>query len=1061
MVLLTAIAIVSAQGPAIEGRLLRFPDIHGDQVVFSYAGDLWTASASGGIARKLTNDAGPEVRAKFSPDGKWLAFTATYEGNADIYVMPSVGGEPKRLTYHPGADTMVDWTPDGTAILFRSARESVTQRYTKLFTIPATGGTPTSLPMDEAGQASASPDGKTFAYVRMSTENAAWKRYRGGNQSFISFYDTVNHRYWEMDKDKSASMWPMWVGDTVYYVNDGDGVYNLYAYDTQSKKSRKLTNFNDYDVKFPSEGTGAIVFERDARLWRFDLKSNQTIPIPITVFTDHVRARPRRAEVGNEVSDATISPSGTRVALEAHGEIFSVPAKEGLTYNATKSAGVRDRFPRWSPDGKWILFLSDKTGEYEFYKQKSDLSEPPIQLTFGAKIGYNAATWSPDSKRAFFMDIGNTLYVLDVEAKTVTTVGSAEWGGYQDAVWSPDSKWLAYSKANSEGLGQIYLYNVDTREETLVSDGLFQDQTPMFDAEGKYLFFSSARDFNPAIGTFELSFIFRDAFRIYGYTLRPDVASPFAPKNEVEKIADEAPKTDPSGGQGGDSKQAASWDLKFDRGRMFSLPLPPGDYSLAASAPGRLFYMSGPALFQFDFAAKQAAPILEGFQAGEFTPKRDKFVYIAGPVVGVIPVAPGQKVGNGRVNTGDMETTIDPRAEWKQSFWDAWRYERDNFWAPTMNGIDWKAMGDKYAGWLPWLGDRSDLDYLLTELLGELATGHSYVMPGPTPGNPPIGTGLLGADYDRTRSGIRFKKVFRGQNWDSGRRAPLNEPGMNVQDGDYIVAIDGEPVGPTSDIDQMLVGKADKVVEIAVNSKPGLEGSRKLLVQPIASEAGLRTADWIDSRREYVERKSNGRIGYVYVPDTQFSGIIEFYKMLYAQWDKDALIVDERYNGGGFIPTFFIEMLQRQNMAWWKPRYGSSFRTPSPAVLGPKAMLINPYGGSGGDAFPYFFRKAGLGKVIGMRTWGGLVGITGSYPLMSGGGVTAPEFAVWDVVDGKPQWVVENIGVAPDIEVDNRPDLVYKGQDPQLDKAIEVLLDELRRNPVKRPNHPPFRGGGG
>lgn len=1069
--IIALIAAASIAQASTEGRLMRFPDVYNDTIAFTYAGDIWLVPLEGGIARKVTSHAGNEYISKFSPDGKWIAFSASYDGNTDVYVMPSEGGEPKRLTYHPGPDIVLDWTPDGKSVIFRSPREAVTGRYLGAFSVPAAGGTPEALPMQETGLASPSPDGTKYAYNRMPTENAAWKRYRGGLQSFISFYDLKTNRYWEMDRDNSAYLWPMWVDNRVFYANDSDGTYNLYSYDVNTKARKKLTNFKDFDMKWPSYGTGKIVYEQDGKLWTYDVSSGAIKNVPVRILSDLVDTRPYRLGVGNQIRDFSLSPNGVRVATEARGELFSVPVKEGLTYNISSTPGARERYPRWSPDGKWILFASDRTGEYEFYLQKSDMSGDWTQLTFGSAKFKNSPTWSPDSKKFFYTDAGNRLYVFDVETKKDSFVGYSEYSAYGDAVWSPDSKWLAYTKTDSTDFGRIYLYSLETKKETPIGDKIFSDQNPVFDAESKYLYFVSIRDFNPQFGIFELQFNMVNGQRIYGYTLSKETPSPFAPKNEMEKLPDEKPAEEkkpdekPQELKKEEPKKEPSWDLEDMADRVFVLPLPPaGSYRLVASAPGRLLYMSGSSVNVFDFNAKRSQTIIENVGGIDVTPKMDKLAYLAGNTLGVITMQPGQQPGAGRVSTSDMDTTVDPRAEWKQSYWEAWRYERDYYWAPNMGGIDWKAIGNKYAAWLPYIGHRSDLDYLLRELLGELSTGHAYVIGAPSAPMRFVPVGLLGADYENTAAGVRFKKVFRGENWESARRAPLNEPGMNVKEGDYLIAIDGERVRPGTSVEKLLLGKADRLVEITVNSAPSEVGARKLLVRTIGDEGELRYSEWVEGRRKYVLQKTGGRVGYVHVPSTGMDGVIEFHKMFYPQVDKDGMIVDERYNSGGYIPDFFVEKLARKPLVYWTPRDMADFRSPGAAVLGPKVMLINHYGGSGGDAFPYFFKKLKVGPVIGTRTWGGLVGIFGGRDLMAGGAVTVPQFAVWDVDEnGNAQWVVENIGVSPDIRVDNTPDQVWLGKDPQLDKAIEVIMEELRKNPPKRPKRPPFRGerGGG
>ncbi|HET6644534.1 MAG TPA: PDZ domain-containing protein, partial [Fimbriimonadales bacterium] len=808
-------------------------------------------------------------------------------------------------------------------------------------------------------------------------------------------------------------------------------------------------------IKWPSYGSGKIVFERDAQLWTYDIAKGTVDLVPIKVLSDLIEARPYRQELGSYVGDLSVSPSAARLALEARGEIFSVPAKEGLTRNLSETGGARERYPRWSPDGKSILYASDKSGEYEFYTRNAD-GEGEQRITSGSSTFFEPPTWSPDSKKFIYADSTNSLILVDVASKSRKEIGHWDYTAFADAVWSPDSKYVAYSKSDSAGFGKIYVYSIDEGTETQASTGIFDDRNPVFDPEGKYLYFVSTRDFNPQTGIFELRFNMVDGQRIYGYTLSKDLPSPFAPENDVEKAGDKAAE--------GDGEKKPS-DMHFDftnlESRIFSVPVDPGSYALLAAAPGKIIYGAGQTVYLFDLNSKKSQPVLEGAAQVAFTPKMDKMAYHSGAVVGIVPLQPNQQMGAGRVNLADMEAVVDPKAEWKESFWEAWRYERDFFWNPGMDGLDWQAIGDRYAKWLPNVADRSDLDYLLRELLGELGTGHSYVVPAPASGGRPVNIGLLGADYERTPQGVRIRKVYRGQMWDSATRAPLAEPGMNVMDGDYIIAIDGKKVGSDTNVDELLVGKADKLVAVKINSTPSGAGARTLLVRPIGDEGRLRYVDWVESRRKYVEEKTGGRVAYVYVPSTGPDGVIEFYKMFYPQVDKEALIVDERYNSGGYIPDFFIETLARRPLVRWSPRGMGDFRSPGQAINGPKVMIINHYGGSGGDAFPYFFRKEKLGPLIGTRTWGGLVGIQGTRDLMSGGGVTVPQFAIWDVVNGKSKWVVENTGVPPDITVDNTPDEWLTGIDSQLDKAIEVIMDALRKTPPAKPTKPPYPGGGG
>lgn len=1053
-------AVLSGQ-IADDARLMRTPDIYGDKIVFQYGGDLWLVGTSGGVARRITTSPGIEVNPKFSPDGSRIAFSADYDGNLDVYVVSSEGGEPKRLTSHPKTDQVLDWSADGKNIIFRSPRESKVLRYAGAFMVSADGGTPRAMPMTECGQLAPNPDGSTYAYNRLSAEGATWKRYRGGLQSWISFYDTSTGRYWEMKHDRSAQLWPMWVDGRVFYVNDSDGIRNLYVYNPKDNTSKQVTKFDEYDISSPSTGSGKIVYARDGHLWLFDVASAKTEQVKVQILSDLPETRGQVVSLAQIPSDVTISPSGVRVAVEARGEIFSVPTKEGLTRNISNTPGARERYPRWSPDGKWILFASDKSGEYEFFLRKSDLSEPAKLVASSAGAFPMQPTWAPDSKKFMFPDSEFRLNIVNIETGDKTVLPQTSLPSYQDATWSADSKWVAYTSGRRDIL-QVAVYNLEKKQETVISDGKWNDTNPVFDATGRYLFFTSNRNVGFTTDAYEFLPVATNPTVVLGCTLRPETPSPFAPKDDNEKISDPKPAGEQPKPDATPPQEPPAYDLAGMKKRVFSIPLPASSYTLMAAPAGRLIYFSDGAVFMFDMNSKSPLPLIGGINGLEFTPGFDKFVYLAGQTVGVLPAAPGGQAGAGRVNLSDMTITTEPRAEWKESYWEAWRYIRDNFWNTNMNGMNWRAVGERYAKWLPYVAHRSDLDQLLWELLADLGTGHSYLSAPPASRLRPVPVGLLGADYNVTADGVQFKKIYAGQSWDSARRGPLGEPGLNVHEGDYLISIDGVRVTANTSVDDLLQGKAEKVVEIRVNTGPTENGARKLLVRTTADDAGIRYADWIESNRDYVDQQSQGKIGYIHVPDTATGGFVEFWRMFYTQLEKDALIIDERYNGGGFIPDYFIEKLTRTPLGGFVPRGTEIGRIPGGSHLGPKVMLMNAYAGSGGDAFPYFFRKRKIGPLIGTRTWGGLIGITGNRDLMIGGSITVPQFAAWDYDEnGNTRWVVENEGVAPDMEVDNRPDLIQGGADPQLDAAIKYLRDELKRNPVKRPKTPKYPGSGG
>ena len=1120
VVLLTLLVLFSLTATAQSNgntRLLRFPDIHADSVVFTYAGDLWIVSRSGGQARRLTAHPGNEVFAKFSPDGKWIAFTGDYDGNTDVFVMPAEGGEPRRLTYHPQPDQVLAWTPDSQRVLFRSPRTSFSNRFDKLFTVSVNGGMPEELALPAAGLTSYSPDGTKIAYNRVSTEFRTWKRYRGGWQQFVSIYDLKNNQYDEVPHTDAADTFPMWYGDGIYFDSDRDGVMNLYRYDLDTKKIKQLTHYKEYDVKWPSLGGGsdpAIVYENGGLLYTFDLKNEKTSMMPITVESDLTLTRPTYVKAERYINSFSLSPSGSRALFGARGEVFTVPAKKGDVRNLTNTPGVRELWPTWSPDGKWIAYFSDRTGEYELYVRSQDGAGEERRITHdGAAYRYGPA-WSPDSTKLLFGEKTLKLFYVNVNDGKPVLIDQSRNGGIDDYDWSPDSKWVAFARSNDNQMPQIHLYSLDRKQSYPLGDGMTPDSSPVFDATGKYLYFFSDRNFAPTFSNFELTFNYNNTRGIYVVTLAADTPSPFAPESDEEKGTPpkEGPKPPPPPGAGGAGERGkpgtgggdptapkpaepatgeapkeeppkdqpkkeeikpVKIDIENISRRVVNIPIPPGSYSGLQASKERIFYVQNPPpqppsgdpsgppaparmLHTYDLTKREDSVLLAGISSYDINRAGDKVIYRAGPVFGIIDNRPGQKVGDGKIELGGLEMKLDPRAEWKQIFNEAWRIERDFYYDPTMRGLDWAAIKTRYEQELPYVAHRSDLNYIIGEMIAELSTSHAYVSGGDAPDVTRVGVGLLGVDFEARDGYYRFKKIYTGDNSANETRSPLTEPGVIVHEGDYLLAVNGQPLRAGDNPFAPFENTVGKQVILKVNDKASEAGARNVTVRPIGNDRGLRYLDWFENNRRKVSDATGGHCGYMYVPDTSIGGINSFAKAFYAQTDKDCLIVDERWNSGGFIPDFFVERLRRQLLSYYAPREGNDSKTPGAAIYGPKVMLINEYSGSGGDAFPYYFRRYGIGPLVGKRTWGGLVGISGGLPMIDNGSVTAPTFAIWTADSGKSEWVVENRGVEPDVDIDARPDLVVAGRDPQLEKAIEIINEELRKNPPRHPARPPY-----
>jgi tricorn protease len=1054
MLISSLAAIAMGQSLTDSVRLMRWPDVHGDKTVFVYASDLWIADLKGGPARRLTSHPGSEILPKFSPDGKTIAFTAQYDGSNDVFTIPVEGGVPTRLTFEPTSEAVEGWTPDGKKVVFSSNYGNHTNRMARLWLVPATGGLPERTDLAEVADVSFSPDGSKIAYNRSQSHQFNWRRYRGGTQGRISFWDFTTKTYSEIPADREQNYFPMWVGEDVYYISDkNQNTLNLYKYNTGNKKITQLTKFDDADMRWPSTDGKTIVFERNLRLHAYDIATGKITMLDPRVTGDNLSMRPRYVSLGNQVTNFSLSPTGKRLAVEARGDIYSAPATSGETRNLTDSDGVKEESPEWSPDGQFIYYLTDRSGETQIARRpQMGGAEEVIKTPANIKVA--SFSLSPNGKALLFNGLDFSLYHLDLEtnqSKLVVKDGAQ----MPSADWSQDGKWLTYSKSLPNLLTEVCLYDVTAGKEHQVTHGMFGDGQPTFDMNGKYLYFVSARDYSPGQGILGPHLEQDGAIqRVYMLPLSKDAKNPLLPPDDEEPVkdgSDGAPAPTPA--QAGDMKV----DLDNMEARLIPLPYSVDQYLGTVGMKNGVMVLAASGITMFNVGSRSIAPIMPLIQGLSFNADRTKLAYKVGSTIGIADIRPGIKIGEGAVALNRVGRIIDPAKEYQQMFWDAWRYERDNYYDEKMLGLNWKAIGDKYSSLLPDIGDRSDFDYILGQLIGELGTGHAYITAGPG-GSDPMGlsAGLLGADYEAVGNRVRISKVYRGVNYVPDSRGPLGELGVDIKDGDYLLAIDGESVTAKEGVTQHLIGKVGRKVELTVNSSTSMDGARKYSVYPTFNESNLRYETWVEERRQMVDEMSGGKIGYMHVPDTNVQGMIMFIRGYMSQMDKEAWIIDERYNGGGWIPTFFIDYLTAQFTNVIAPRYGNDTGL-RPSLNGPKAMLINQHAGSGGDLFPYLFKKAKIGPLIGKRTWGGLVGIQGAHPLIGGGGLTAPAFGIYDPDTGK--WIAENTGIDPDIDVDDRPDLAAKGQDPQLVKAIDYLKTQMKgKKPLQAPPRPKVGG---
>lgn len=1054
-----------------QTKLMHQPAIGTDKIAFIYAEDLWVANLDGSNPTRLTIDEGIESSPVFSPDGKQIAFNAEYDGNRDVFVVSAMGGTPKRLTWHPYTDRVTDFTPDGKNVMFMSQRNVHTNRLAKLYTVPVTGGQVEELSIPYGFDASYSEDGKFLAYTPVSEAFNMWKNYRGGRVSKIWIYNVGNHKIEEIPHVSGGNndSNPEWMNGKVYFKSDRAGEFNLYSYDVQSKSIKKLTSYTDYHVANLSAANGKVIFEQAGTLHLLDAATEKIRPININIKTDLLELRSRYVSGRNYTRSISISPSGSRAVVDFRGEIITVPAKKGDAKNLTNTSGVHEKYPGWSPNGKYIAYFSDASGEYALHIENTQ-SNVVNKIALGGTGFYASIHWSPNSEKITFVDNGRNFYLMDVASKKITKIDQDDKffpGDSRDLFgsWSSDSKWISYSKITNSMFEQAYVYSISENKSYAVSDGLANVSNPVFDPSGKYLYMFASTDAGPLVHWFDLSNQDMSAsVSIHAVTLQSSVASPLMKESDEEKVAPESSTVAKTNNKKKKSvtttKSTVKPELKIDwkglERRIINLPIRSGNYSdLSVPSEGEIYYTShmdsGSKIKKFSFKDRKEKEIMPAdffiIAAGG-----KKMLYASRGNWGITDL--GAKPKDPPLNLGAISVKINPKEEWKNIFNEVWRVNRDYFYDPNMHGADWPAMKKKYEPFLANVTCKNDLYRVMQWMCSEIAVGHHrFDSSGDQMNNPKrVSGGLLGADYAIKNNRYQIKKIYGGLNWTLNVRSPLTEPGVNVNEGDYIIAVNGKNVTANENLYQFFENTAGKIVNLKVSSKADGSNAKNIKVTPISNENAIRNRAWVEGNIKKVDEATNGQVAYVYVPNTTTAGHQHFKRYFFPQAHKKAIIVDERYNGGGSLADYYIDILKRPLNAHWKFRYGNDLKSPSASIQGPKVLIVNETSSSGGDYFPYLFRQAKLGTIVGKRTWGGLVGVLGYPELIDGGIVTSPNIAFYN----DKGYRIENEGVAPDIDVEQLPELVVKGHDPQLEKAIEIALKGLKANPPKEMKAPPF-----
>ena len=1068
-----AAILASTAAFAAAPLLVQKPTVNRTHVVFALAGDLWEVPRTGGDARRLTSGAGTEAQPVYSPDGAWIAFTGEYDGNYDVFVLPAGGGMPARLTWHPGEDVAVGWSPDSKFVLFRSRRESPS-RLGRLFKTPRLGGPAEALPLPTGAYGAYSPDGTRLAYQGLGFRRPmhfydSWRRYRGGEAPEVWIADLADSSIVKVPRTDSVDQLPMWFQQRVYFLSDRSGRAALWSYDPASRKVELAHDPGPSPaLKWASAGPDVIALEQFGQIALWDPKTRKSTPVAVRVGAETLEARSRLERAGEKIRSFHLSPSGARAVFEARGDVLSVPAEKGDARNLTRTPGTHERTPAWSPDGKWIAYWSDASGEYQLHLRAPDGLGEERKVRIDAPAFFYEPVWSPDSKRLAFADNRLNLWTMDVETGAMTKVDSDTYYdplGLQqlDPQWSPDSQWLAYAKLLRNHQRAVFVYGAAAGKSTQLTDGLSDARSPVWDRDGKHLYFTASTNMALRPAWLDMSSQSHDPSRaVYIAVLRKDSPSPLAPESDEEQ-----PTAEPA------KKNAGKVEVRIDfdgiAQRILALPMPVKKYrGLVAGKAGVLFVAEtlddGLMFHRFDLAKRKPEVFLPSAGGLVISANGEKCLYRRGTQYAIAATATPPRIGEGVLKTADLEVPVDPRAEWRQMYHEVWRLQRDWFYDPNFHGYNLKAAADKYAVYLEGLGSRGDLNYLFEEMLADFSVGHLYISGGQIPAPRQVPVGLLGADYEVHNGRFRFARVLAGENWNPQLRSPLTEPGVQVEEGEYLLAVNGRDVQTDREPFGYFEGLAGKQVTLRVGRDAGGAGARNVVVVPVESEVALRLKSWIDGNRRYVDQRSRGRLAYVYLPNTGVDGYQYFNRYFFAQVDKDGAVIDERYNGGGQAADYVVDYLRRPLLNYWTTRYGEDFSTPQQAIHGPKVMIVNESAGSGGDALPWYFRKLKIGPLVGKRTWGGLVGILGFPALIDGGAVTAPNMAFWTPqgADGKPAWEVENRGVAPDIEVELDPREWRQGRDAQLERAIDTALALLEKQPhvkPQRPAYPNYNGG--
>jgi tricorn protease len=1114
LVFVALMAVLPAAAQDDKPLLLRQPTLSGTDIVFVYGGDLWRVSRSGGDAIRLTSGPGIKQSPHFSPDGKWIAFTGEYDGRAEVYVVPSFGGAPRRITYNAGpataqasviddtaANTAIGWTPDGKNILFTSGSYAYAFGVKRLYTVSIDGGLPTELPLPLGYEGSYSQDGSHIAYRHTPHPWGTWSHYRGGAAGSIWIANLADSSVVPIPREDWNDTNPMWVGDTIYYLSDRNGPFTLFAYDTKTQKSSQLIENTGLPIKNASAGPGAIVYEQFGSLHLYDLASHAEHAVTIHVASDLVETRPHFEKVAKHIDNAVISPSGVRAAFEAHGEILTVPAEKGDIRNITNSPGVAERDPAWSPDGKSIAYFSDESGEYALHIRGQNGLGGERKIKLGVNGFYYSPQWSPDSKKIAYTDKWLNLWYVDIDKGTPVKVETALYEAQSsfDPRWSPDSKWLVYSNVLKNHFHAVFVYSLDSAKSTQITDGMSDAHNPVFDRGGKYIFFVASTNRGPAIAGLDMS---SDPHTVtsspYVIVLQKNQPSPLAPESDEEKAeGEQGDKKDQSSkaADSNDEKQKSKKDKSADQNdekkdadkdkdkkkeevkvaidfdgisqRILALPIPTrsyiatfagkaGEFFLVALPSGQDLLDDGPPaleLIKFDLSKRKTETLISGASALDLSFNGEKFLYQQGDDWFIAATAAPAKPGEGKLKMENMEVWTEPRAEWNQMFHEIWRIERDFFYDPHWHGVNLAALEKEYSRYLDGIATREDLNDLFFQMLSEINVGHMFVGGGTFPEIRRENIGLLGADYEIANGRYRFRRVIAGENWNPHLQSPLTQPGVNVVAGEYLLAVNGRDVGASDSVYRFFQDTAGKQTVLRVGPNADGKDARDVTVVPIDDEGALRNRAWIEANLHKVDELSNGRLAYVYLPNTAGGGYTNFNRYYFAQNDKQGAVIDERFNAGGQAADYIIEYMQRKPWSYWTAREGGDGVTPQSAIYGPKAIVTNEFSGSGGDLLPWLFRLTSIGPLVGKRTWGGLVGIRDYPSLIDGGFVTAPRFAFY-TTDGK--WDVENHGVPPDYDVDLDPHAWREGHDPQLEKAVQVVLDELAKNPPPEHHHPPY-----